>query len=315
MPCPNRIPASFFVVAIACLSATAQADNRLTPDAIRDGLAKIADPQPGIAVLGFRSVPGTDARDTWIPVGVMETLGWRFERIPGLVATPTVRLLQARAELASTTDGKPDAPDWRKIASVVGAKRMLTGECSGYSSKLTLKLDLTNVGDGKSLATTQIGPGPFFKVVDDATRWTLEQCGVTGLSSDEERLIFSPPARSSSSVEYYAKAVQAAAARQGSEMLFNLTESIGFDAGYRPALLMQAQVDARRGPNGRAAAITKLRAAQRIVKIENDWRDDLDIELMLGRLVLGSGSLDAADERGIDLAGKLHLAANGLGED
>ncbi len=279
------------------LATATFADDQRSIAELRDALGKMSEPRAAVAVLGFRSVPGTDARDTWIPVGVMETLGWRLERVPNLVATPTVRLLQAREELSTGKGDKPQPPDWRKIATVVGARRILTGTCDGYASKLTLELELINVEDGQSIAKTKIGPAPLFDVLDQATRWTLEQLGVTGLSSEVERLILSPPARSPSAIEYYAKAVQAAAARQGSAMLFNLGESIGFDAGFRPALLMQAQVDARRGPNGRAAAITKLRAAQRIVQIEQDHRDDLEIELMLGRLVLSSGSLDAALER------------------
>ena len=96
------------------------------------------DGRPRLAVVGFESDANGDPRDAWIPVALEELLARRLQRVPTLLALPTVRLYQARAELADPNT----TPPWRDVVRGLGAQYLVSGFCRGNGQRCHRRADL-----------------------------------------------------------------------------------------------------------------------------------------------------------------------------
>ncbi|MGD8454161.1 MAG: tetratricopeptide repeat protein [Phycisphaerae bacterium] len=250
--------------------------------------------RPHVALAGFTMANDADERDKWVAGAVEETLTRCLTRVPGLIVVPGVRLYQGRQEL---TEGGV-APDWPRVATALGADVLITGHCSGSPSAVTLRLELRPLGDsGRTPGETTLPPGRVLEIFAPATRWVLGQLGVEAGTPEQQRLIFDPPARTPSALEYYMRAVTAGRAHDFRAASEYAAESADYDPRYRPALALLAQLDIQAGPAGMRQAGARLHGLRDVAEAAHDSYDMTIAELGLGVLLSLAGSFDAAYTR------------------
>jgi tetratricopeptide (TPR) repeat protein len=259
--------------------------------------------RPLLGVAGFQTDESVDPRDTWLATALEETLAARWHHVPALIVIPTVRAHQARRELQDEDD---QLPEWPRVLGALGAKLVLTGRVQGAPDAVVLQLTLKTLGaDPQTRGETTLPTGRLFEVLDAATRWTLEQLGVAGLPREAQRLVFAPPARSPSALEYYARAVVAARADRLNDARYYATQACDYDRQYRPALAMLAQLELPHGNVTSAAAgmaafnsaSARLRMLSDLARVHADPLDWAAAELGQGMLLQLSGAFDAAYTR------------------
>ena len=252
------------------------------------------DERPRLAVIGFESVPGSDERDTWIPVALEELLSRRLQRVPGLLVVPTIRLYQAQDELS-----EPNAPPpaWVDVVRGLGVQYALSGRCSGPDNALRVDLTLQRVDASGAEQHTSVGPERFDPVLDGITRWALARFELDQLPPALRAQLFAPPARSALAVEYYARALSAVRAQKPREALRYGVQSLEADTRFRPALMLVAQLEASLGPSGRDNATRRLRALFDLARMDDDAFDRVRAEIGQCLLLQLDGAFDAACTR------------------
>ena len=285
--CRARVTILLIVACAGTLAPTVAA-----PPAAGPAQAKRVDQRPHVVVTGFELAEGVNPRDAWLVTAVEESLGWRLLRVPALNAVPTVRVHQARQELQ---DDEAAPAVWPRVVSALGADLVVTGRCGGAPNALVLHLSLVEAGaSGKVRSEHTLPAGRLFDVLDAATRWALEQLGVGEVPPDVERLIYAPPARSPSALEYYAQAVKAGRAGDFKDAYHYVTGSLGYDSSYRPALGMLTQLEIQGGVAGRGPTASRLRALGQLARRDGDPVDQAAAELGQGILLHMSGAFEAA---------------------
>jgi tetratricopeptide (TPR) repeat protein len=261
---------------------------RKTPD----GVATLRP----LAVVGFRGEEELDPRDVWMPLAIEETLARRLRRVPTLIVIPTTRTHQARQELAENEKDAPVA--WPRVVHLLGAKLWLRGTCVGTPHALTLNLELIRMGDSDDKpATTQLGPGRLFDVIDEATQWTLGCLNVTPIDTATEKIAFAPPAKSPSALEYYAKALSSARRENLRDGAFYVERAVGYDPTYRPALMLMAKIALRGSAATRARAKPLLARTKQLATQNGDMLDQAESQLTQGLLLMSTRSFDLARQR------------------
>ena len=289
----NSLPRRFLVVVVLVFCGTAAAFAE--EPAGKQPASAPADTRPHVAVIPFEMDTAAPERDAWMATAVQETLAWRVRRAPGVIVIPTARLHQGRRELE---EGATEQIEWPRVASLLGADRILTGRCSGSPQALVIQLRLLETGAERKLcAETTLEAARTFDALDAATRWALEQLGVAPVPGRVEHVIFSPPARSPSAVEYYMRALMAARAGDVERGEYYLRQSLGYDSYYRPALSMSAQFELLRGAGGLLSAETRLRAVGDLAEVCGDALDQASSELGQGTVLQLRGAFDAAYTR------------------
>jgi len=246
-------------------------------------------------VVGFQPADDSDPRDTWIAVAVQETLTWRLQRTPSLIVIPTVRAYQGRHELREEAT---EQPEWSRVVRLLGGELYLTGTCSGPADSVRLDLKLMRPDGGGTLQdAAAIDPSRLFDALDQATHWVLSRLGAPQLDEQARKLIFAPPCKSPSALEYYAKAIAAARAENMRDAAYYAAKAVEYDREYRPALALLAQIEMRVGPRAREAGAARLHVLTRSARRAGDPYDLAEAELARGVIVRLSGSFDAALER------------------
>lgn len=253
-----------------------------------------ADTRPRLAIVDFEPAPDSDSRDAWVPVAIEELLCRRLQRVPDLLVVPTVRLYQARNELAEPNT----VPPWPDVVRGLGASYLLTGRCRGPDNAVSVELNLQRVDDPTFVEQRVTLPaGRVFAALDDVTRWTLERLKLLPLPDAVAGPVFAPPCESPLPVEYYARAVAAVRADKPREALRYATESQACDWRFRPALLLLAQVEAQFGPSGRDSAARRLRGLSDLARMDADPFDRVRAELGQSLLLQVDGGFEAACTR------------------
>ncbi len=249
-----------------------------------------------LAVVGFRADEQLDSRDAWIPTAVAETLAWRLRRVPGLTVIPTIRTHQSRLELAEKADDPP--AEWSRVVRLSGAKLWLKGTCAGTPYASILDLELSRV-DQPSAKPTQVrlGPGRLFDVIDEATRWALGELGVSRIDQAIEELIFAPPAKSPTALEYYAKALMAARKEDLRDGGYYATRAVEADPGCCPALMLLAKIELRSSSAARRRADIHLRQVKLIAANRGDTVTEAEFELTRGLALMMERSFEPARRR------------------
>ncbi len=249
-----------------------------------------------VVVVGFRAGEQLDARDTWIPLAVEETLAWRLRRVPALTVVPMVRTHQARQELAETPDDPP--AEWARVVRLLGAQLWLKGTCAGTPDALILDLELARVDQlDRQPARIRLGPQRLFDLIDEATGWTLPRLGVARIDKTTEELIFAPPAASPSALEYYAKAVSAARSDNLRDGAHYVERAVGYDPMFCPALMLMAKIELRALPAARGQVGVHLRRVKQLAADRGDAVTEAESELTQGLLLMMARSFDPARQR------------------
>jgi tetratricopeptide (TPR) repeat protein len=261
-----------------------------------------ADDRPRVAVIRVEMAPGADPRDAWMSVAIDETLTWRLRRVQGLITTPTARLTQARREFAeeSAAAAGPTAPSTERVAEMLGARRFISGVCTTTVGRgVSLELELSSaIGSAEPPARTVIAAAGIFDALDQATRWLLDQLVVAGsLDAAVRELIFAPPCRSPTALEYYAKAVIAARAEKMSDVAHYVEQSLGYDAAFREALHMRSRLALNVGRAGEMEAARGMIALGELARRANDSLDRFNAELGEGIVAAMSRNVDGALDR------------------
>ena len=246
-----------------------------------------------LAVVGFRADEQLDARDAWMPTAVAETLAWRLRRVPGLTVIPTIRAQQSRQELAEKA-GDPPA-DWPRVVPLMGAKLWLRGVCAGTPYASVLDLELIQVGEpSASGAQIRLGPGRLFDVIDEATRWTLGELGISRIDQTTAELIFAPPAKSPTALEYHAKALAAARREDFRDGGYYAQEAVEADPGNCPALMLLAKIELRSSTTAWRPAEMHLRQVKLISVNRKDTVTEAEFEVAQGLALMMQRSFEPA---------------------
>jgi tetratricopeptide (TPR) repeat protein len=293
-------PACALALALSCpLAAASEPD---TP----------APPRTLVAVSGFEMDAGCDSRDAWMAVALEETLTWRLKRVQGIVAIPTVRLHQAARELGDAQEADRSSLN---VARLLGAHFLLKGTVRGTPDRVSLRLALRNAREREAPPReTELAADRLFEALDEATRWVLAQLQPGPLDERVQRVIFGPPARSPSALEYHAKALDAVRAERLREAAYFASEAVSYDLRYRPALLLLAQLELRGDWNSRMMAIRRLRALAELARWTGDLLDRAEIELTHGLVLDLSETEDAGLTRFENALALAHEAGDVYGQ-
>lgn len=254
--------------------------------------AAARSPSIQLAVVGFQAGDGTDPRDAWLATAAEEMLAWRLRRAPGLTVIPTVRSYQTRQDYPDAKTGAPR--DWPEIARLLGGKFYLTGTARGRPEEVSLELRLFDAARPQQpVHQITLPKVRLFDALDHATRWALETLRVPPPAENLSKILYAAPA-SPTALEYYAKATLAARANQIREAGNYATEALEYDAGFRPALLLLAQLELRFVAAARPRAATRLRVLNEIARRAGDPLDRVEAELAQGLLTHQAGGFDAA---------------------
>lgn len=254
--------------------------------------APVPETLPRVAVAGFEPADGCDPRDHWIGLGFEEALSRRLLRIPHLQTLPPMLLHQAALELADTPDAKAD---WARVAALLGANHRVSGRFAGPPD--AVRIELTLHAGAAPPQSTQLGPAALFEVLDAATRWVVAHCGAPEPTGDAATRLFAPPCRTPTALEHFCRALTAIRADNARDAGYYLEQSLAFDALFRPAQLLAAQLDLRRTPDARAGAVARLRQVAVLAQQAEDIPDQIETELLLGIAALGDRSFEAAEIR------------------
>jgi tetratricopeptide (TPR) repeat protein len=307
---PGRaLLASLAILACMLPAAIGTAEAALVPPPRASAPAARARQALHIAVAGFELAPGADERDTWMPVAIEEVLAWRLRRVPGLLTAPAVRVHQARRELQ---EEGAEPPPWPRVVEAMGPNYMLTGRCAGPPFEATLHLAILEVvpaasdlGSRPSASSAQtrvrgeidLPGGKMFDLLDAATRWALEQFEIRDVPQPVQEMIFGPPCRSPSALEYYARAVSAARANDLRTAYDYAARSLAYDERFRLALALIVQLEIQSGPAGQNSVGRHLREWAALARIDSDSVDRSAAELGLGAVLHMEGAFDAAYQR------------------
>lgn len=248
-----------------------------------------------LAVADVRGGPEIYEGHPWLPGAVEELLAWRLERASAVCVVPTSRTHQARRELSAADPQNPIA--WRTITKALGARRLLTAVCNGNADELRIALELVDLESGNVIAQTSVGPARLFAALDDATRWSLEQLGVTRLSEAEHQLVFAPPAESTSAIEYYVLALEHAREQRLRRAARAVETAISYDARCLPPLMLLAKLSLADAPTGLRLVIAALAKARESAKRLGDQRTLRDCELLHSMVSIAARSFDVARDR------------------
>ncbi|MBK8915730.1 MAG: tetratricopeptide repeat protein [Phycisphaerales bacterium] len=254
--------------------------------------AHIGD-RPRIAIIDFAVAADTDPRDAWMGDAITEQLSYRLRRHPRLLAVSTERLNQARAELAE--DANP--PAWPAVAKALGVRFLIRGTAAGQPDAMRLSIELHDLADETAAPRTSDLPGGrLFDVLDSATRWSLDAFRVGPPEGGPP--LFGPPCKTPSALEFYVKALRAFRDEKPRATADLLRDSLDFDPAFRPALLLQAEVDLRVGAAAaRRAAAARLALLAELSRKADDALDRVAVELAHGVLNGMEGAVDAAQTR------------------
>lgn len=248
-----------------------------------------------LAIIGFDVREGGDARDAWIPVALEELMARRLRCLPKFAPVPTMRLYQARREL---TEPGGAAPAWPIVARGMGARYLLSGDCHGPDTAVTVELHLSDLAASPAEeARVRLPEGRLFDVLDAATRWLLEQLAVGELDAEVAKRVFEVPSRSTSVVEYYARAISAGREGDSRDALLYGSEALQRDRRFRPALAVLAQIEAQLGPSGRGTAWRRLVMWSELARAAADPHDRVRAEIGQSLLLQADGAFDAAYTR------------------
>ncbi len=246
-----------------------------------------------LAVVGFGADETLDARDAWMPTAVAEALAWRLRRVPGLTAIPTIRAHQSRQELAEKA-GDPPA-DWPRVVRLMGAKLWLRGVCAGTPYASVLDLELIQVGEpSASGAQIRLGPGRLFDVIDEATRWTLGELGISRIDQTTAELIFAPPAESPTALEYHEEALAAARREDFREGSYYAQAAVEADPGNCPALMLLAKIELRSSTTAWRQTEMHLRQVKLISANRRDIVTEAEFEVAQGLALMMQRSFEPA---------------------
>jgi len=284
---------TLLVVGLGCSGLTWAAQEQAHPPSAP--ATRPADGRPRVAVVAIEAAPETDTRDTWLAVAFEELLTWRLRRVPTLITVPTIRLYQARLELAEPNEA---LPSWPRVLTALGARRWLSGFCTGPADAVILQLTLNRLDDPNAPPERAIFPaGRWSDVLDQATRWVLARLEIADLDSDVSARVFGWPTKSPSALEYFARATAAMREERPRDVLRYAQEAVECDGKFRSALGLLAQVELVRGEAGRAAAARHLRLVADLARRDGDVLDRANAELALSLIARADESLDAARTR------------------
>jgi tetratricopeptide (TPR) repeat protein/TolB-like protein len=283
-------PALLWRVVLAALFAPGVADGQATATA--PAAAGLLGGRPIIAIIGFESDPEGDPRDAWTATALEELLTWRLRRVPAVVAVPTVRVHQSRLELRGP---EASALRWNDVVRGLGARFHLSGRCRGAATAVEVTLVLQSFGaEAGEPARTRLPPGRFDAVLDVATRWVLEHLGVGELEPAVAERVLVSPSRSSSAVEYHARATMAVWKGELRDAVRYARDAVYYDKEYRPALQLLTQLEMQSDPGRTRLAVNRLRALSELARRDDDLVDRASAELSLSVLARSSGSWEAA---------------------
>lgn len=283
--------------------AAAQDDRQTTSGAVLP---------PRTAIIGLAPAAGADERDRWIPIAFEELLTWRMQRVAGSGVVPTIRVVQARRELAPPPAGvggssaqasagplEPAASvPWATVLKGMGVSRQVVGECSGPPPQTRVHLRLERLVEPSVPAReATFGPAAFDETLNQATLWLLGELGIGSIDAPTEKLVLSPPSSSVSAVEFMAKAAAAARLDDLRNALYYLRQSVDYDPAFRLAQMRLAQMELRLPDESIASATSRVRQLVLVAGELNDLPDLIEGELLLAHVNTINRQFDVAEAR------------------
>ena len=130
-------------------------------------------------------------------------------------------------------------------------------------------------------------------MLDEGTRWLLENLELPQLADDVAASVFEPPSRSPTAVDT-TPALLAMRGEKMREALRYAGQSLDRDKRFRPALALLAQLEMQMGPSGRGSAARRLRVLSDLARLEADPFDRTRSEIGQSLLLQADGAFDAA---------------------
>lgn len=280
-----RIGLALFAVAVSGAAALADDSREADAPAVR-GVER-----PRIAIVGFVATPQTDERDIWIATAVESALERALQRAGPWVVVPTERLVLGRRELENSA--KPPA-GWQTVAELCGAERLLTGSATFHAGKFLIELQLLDLKRADAaMASHTVERASLFDGLDLAYATATELLRPLPESSVAPAS-FVVPARSPSALEYHARALLAFRAADYANAAYYARQAIEYDALFRPAGRLLAEIELRGAADARSTGRLRLTRIGELARAAGDTWDSIEIQLRQALVCRTAGAWDAA---------------------
>lgn len=249
--------------------------------------------RPRVAIIGFESAPQTDERDQWVATAAECALERSLNRGGAVVVIPTDRLYQARLEVTESID---PPPPWRNIAVMCGAQRVVSSVVAVTPQSYGLTLSVASVDGENQAIEKRVEARTFFEMLEGANT-ELAAIFKSHGGSTTNPTAASSPARTPSALEYHARALLAYRAGNISDAAYYARQAIEYDALFRPAGLLLADIELRGAPDARSTGRMRLNRIADLARAADDPIDQIDAGLRQALICRTTGALDAASIR------------------
>lgn len=248
--------------------------------------------RPRIAVAGFECAPDVDERDRWTSVALESLLDRGLRRAGSWVVVPVERLYQAQRDLANSGAA---AASWPRVADLCGARVRVGGTVSVSGGVYAVALRFDRIGDSTG-TECEIRGRAFLEVVEGAYRACTETLREI-LKTGEEAAPLETIARSGGAVEYYARALDAFRTDRIRDAAYYARQAIEYDALFRPAALLLAELELRGAPDARSTGRMRLNRVGELARAAGDVFDQIDVNLRQALICRVTGAFEAAEIR------------------
>lgn len=245
--------------------------------------------RPRVAVVGFACAPDLDQRDRWMPVALESLLERGLRRAGPWVVIPGERLHLAQRDLA---DSGSASVSWLRIAELCGAHVHVSGTVSAVEGGYAVSLRFSRVGD-PIVQDREARGCTFADLLGDGYRVSTEiLCEL--LKSGGEIAALGEVARSPGAIEYYARSLDAFRNDRIRDAAYYARQAIEYDALFRPAALLLAELELRGAPDARSAGRMRLSRVGELARAAGDVYDQIDVNLRQALLCRVTGAFEAA---------------------
>ncbi|MBL8877867.1 MAG: hypothetical protein JNG88_02005 [Phycisphaerales bacterium] len=280
---------------LALLWMSLGAGAALFADSPRHGASAVyGSERPRIAVVGFSPAPETDARDVWIATAAESALERGLQRAGPWVVVPTERLVLGHRELGESSKS---AVEWKSVADLCGAECLLIGTATQRAGAFVIELNLLDLKRPELAPTGRVIEAPSLFGALEAAYGAAGELLRDRVAESIALSPFQTPARSPSALEYHARALSAFRAADYANCAYYARQAIEYDALFRPAGRLLAEVELRGAPDARATGRLRLTRIGELAKAAGDTFDTIEIQLRQALICRTAGAFDAAQIR------------------
>ena len=208
-----------------------------------------------LAIVPFKNLTA-DPDKNWLGEGIAETVASELGAIKGLILIERGQLAKAIDELKLSKTAMLDEKSAVKVGKMISAKYLVVGSYQMAGKDMLINARLIDVESGGVQKTARV-KGAFaniFDLQDSLAKSTLSWINITPSQSDIKQMQAAPSSRNINVLEFISRAREAYYAGRTDEAEGWIKKTLAEDAAQPEALLLQGDIQDRKGQYGPALA-------------------------------------------------------------